>query len=213
MTQYGPGRPYPASSMMRARELFDAGWGPTKIRELMQQEGIPTPNMKTVQRWVMPAYSEAQLTAARVARSQARAETALFRLPGACSPSGLSAAYRAEFVATLTRAGVRRDDIEKVCGVVLGDARPAKSAHGRGRPSKHRDWDSATTARVLQVGLEMRKRKVPYSAICVALELCEGVGPMSPNTLRHWLVLHGAERDASRSRRTTMANIGQEPRA
>lgn len=202
--RYGSGHPYPVQSLSRARELSECGWKPADVHRLMREEGLPTPDVRTVQRWVDDGHNQKQLAASRRGAQVKGASRATFRLSGAQRPGGPSEAYRAAFVSTLLKAGVVCDSVEKVCAVVMGECGP--STPRRGRPTARRNWNADKTARLLALGLEMRRRKVPYTAISAAFELWEGEH-MEPAALRRWLTLHGAERDASKSRTTTMTNL------
>ncbi len=186
---YGRGRPYPVQSMTRARELGEAGWYPSKIRELMIGEGLATPDLMTIKRWVNDEYNESMLRSAREANARRRSRTATFRLPGAIRRAPTQA-YRAAFVEALERAGVSADEIPKVCAVVLGQR--------RGEPAPARD-ETDRGARLLAAGLEMRERGMPYPWISLAFELYEGER-MGPDTLRHWLTMNGAERNPRKRR-------------
>ncbi len=195
---YGRGRPYPAKSMARARELHAAGWYPSKVREHMLTEGIPTPDLMTVKRWCDEDYNQAQLRTAREIHSRKRARTATFRLAGARKTP--TAAYRAEFVAALEREGVNRDEIPKVCRVVLGEA--GVRVPKRGQPAKRVDWDRDTHDRLLAAGMEMRRRGLPYPSISAVFAMYEGA-EITADALRRWLTLHGAERNQNKVRGVT----------
>lgn len=105
---------YPVASMHRAIEHYEAGWKPTRIREMLRQEGLGYPSLSTIYVWVNPDYRQRCLRAARDRQAKASAETARFRL------SSLAEEYQQAFMVRLRREGIPCASIAKVCGVVFG---------------------------------------------------------------------------------------------
>lgn len=105
---------YPVQAAIRARELYAAGWKPTKIRELLAEEGYGSPAVTTIQTWVMPHYAETHRGRDRRCKRARMASEASFRLPGR-TPE-----YQAAFMRELRMRGTPVATISRVCEVVFG---------------------------------------------------------------------------------------------
>jgi hypothetical protein len=115
-------REYPVATMVRAKELAGRGWYATAIRSILQGEGLGSPCVNTIRRWVDPAYDEAQRRRVRTTMARARAASTVsqsggpkFRLP-IKTEEGQQA-----FMRVLRAEGVSCSAIGKVCGVVFGE--------------------------------------------------------------------------------------------
>jgi DNA invertase Pin-like site-specific DNA recombinase len=100
--------------MLRAQQHYAAGWKPTKIRELLTDEGHPVPSLNTIYQWVNPAYRERHRRSTRAAKARAAATGAAFRLPS----NGTE--YQRAFMRRLREDGVSCNAIAKVCSIVFG---------------------------------------------------------------------------------------------
>lgn len=107
-------QPYPVATMLRARELRAAEWPPTRVRELLEAEGLGSPSVATIYIWTNPEYQESHRRATRNYKRQQAALGAAFRLPSD-TPE-----YAQEFMRTLRAERVSCSNIAKVCRVVLG---------------------------------------------------------------------------------------------
>lgn len=105
---------YPIQAAIRARELYAAGWKPTKIRELLTEEGYGSPAVTTIQTWVMPHYAETHRGRDRKCKRTRAASEASFRLPGR-TPE-----YQRAFMLELRMRGTPCATIARVCEVVFG---------------------------------------------------------------------------------------------
>jgi hypothetical protein len=106
--------PYPVATMVRARELREAGWFPTAIRRLLEKEGHGSPSLFTIQTWTNPRYLAAHHERMQARGLERSAERSRFRLQGS------SESYRRAFMERLRDEGVSCNGIAKVCRVVFG---------------------------------------------------------------------------------------------
>lgn len=104
---------YPIQAAVRAREHHEAGWGPTRIRQLLTDEGLGSPNETTILMWVHPSYGERKRERSKAAKRVELAEQATFRLPGSTD------AYRERFVRELAQRGLDARSTAAVAGLVL----------------------------------------------------------------------------------------------
>ena len=107
--------PYPVATMLRARELREAGWYATAIRRILTDEGHGSPSLFTIQTWTNRRYLERHHDRMRTRGAARTAERARFRLQGS------TPAYRLEFMRALRAADLSPNAIGKVCGVVFGE--------------------------------------------------------------------------------------------
>lgn len=105
---------YPIQAALRARELYAAGWKPTKIRMLLVSEGHGSPSVSTIREWVDPVYRERNRDRATDRNTRVAAERASFRLPGR-SPQ-----YQRAFMLELRSRGTPVATIARVCEIVFG---------------------------------------------------------------------------------------------
>jgi hypothetical protein len=66
------GRSHDAALMVRARELYEAGWKCGQISRLLASEFGVQPHEVTVRRWVDPDYAEAQKRSTRTSEPAMR---------------------------------------------------------------------------------------------------------------------------------------------
>lgn len=104
---------YPLATMNRARELASGGWGPRRIAELLDAEGLGRPARLTIQRWIRPEKAQRHIQSNRVHAARLAAERATFRLPGR-SPE-----YRRAFMYELRKGGLSCQAIAVVHGIVF----------------------------------------------------------------------------------------------
>lgn len=206
--RYGCGRPYPAASMLRARELYEIGWRPPQIRRMLVGEGLPAPDVRTVLRWVDEEGNARALERAKRWQERAGAERASFRLGGArgSGRKGPSKPYQDAFVATLREAGVADPEtLGKVCRVVLGDSchpiTATTTASSRRGPKgltgdEHRE--------MLHRLLELRTAHpwLTYSALALIANEYHGAGGVTADKLRYQLTRMGAPRNQKKARAT-----------
>jgi sugar phosphate isomerase/epimerase len=100
--------------MLRALEHFDAGWKPTKIRQLLGDEGLGSPSVNTIYQWVNPEYRERHRQSMRERKRRETALNAAFRLRSDTEE------YRLAFMRALRAERVSCHGIAKVCRVVFG---------------------------------------------------------------------------------------------
>ena len=105
--------PYPVTTMIRARELRDAGWYPTAIRRILTSEGHGSPSLFTIQTWTNQRYLADHTRRQRLAGSQRVANGGSFRLCGSTEQ------YQQAFMERLRAEGVSFKAIAQVCRVVL----------------------------------------------------------------------------------------------
>lgn len=125
--------PYPVATMLRARELRDAGWYQTDIRRILEAEGLGSPSLFTIQVWTNQRYYHQQRELVRSRGAKRSAKTAAFRLAGS------SDAYTQAFMEQLRKDGVPSRSIAKVCrrviaGFDLSEDQVRERLRGTGRP-------------------------------------------------------------------------------
>jgi hypothetical protein len=102
-------------SVMRARELRDAGWTYQRIAELLSEELGRTVHRRTINIWCSDSHAENHRAWDRSYRQGLRAQSATFRLPGT------SDEYRANCARALHAEGVLIPSIARVFRVLFPD--------------------------------------------------------------------------------------------
>lgn len=75
------------STKLRVIELYEAGWLPAEIQELLRQEGIePAPSRNTIWAWTHPRKAEKQARRDLAKTRRWRTERASFSWPGVRGP-------------------------------------------------------------------------------------------------------------------------------
>lgn len=104
--------------MVRATELYQAGWKPGEIRRLLHREGVsspPSPN--TIRLWADPQQSERARQKKREMARRTRLKSSNLRWPGIRGPE-----WRAARIVALREAGLSIPAIATVMTFDFSDA-------------------------------------------------------------------------------------------
>lgn len=99
-----------SQAVVAARRLAAGGWGPTRIAQLLEQEGHPPVHPRTVARWLDPARVDARRVQQRHDRRRDRLKVSGGRLRVA----NTSSEFRIARLQGLAAAGVSCNAIAKV---------------------------------------------------------------------------------------------------
>lgn len=107
------GRRYDVATMQEARRLFDGGWSPHQIRQILLRRGLDV-SRRTITRWVDPRAAERQREADRRAKAARRARS------GSWFRADATVEFRMARLRELAEVGVPHTSAAKVLTLAFG---------------------------------------------------------------------------------------------